>query len=317
MVQGTATNITDNFSSPAVDINFVQTETLLNGSEIESDIMFEHVLPLEAIEGPIKEQDNLTENNGLSIIDNTESLIINNSDEVNIVSEDINTPDVNEDTLYEENKGYDNLNANDDSLQEDNNNTETIDKKDNYEKEDKKPDKSPDTKTDKNNDNTDDKREESTEENKKDETSKAGSVARTVDIPSYGGFKSYMSYKCFSSSSAQNKLQQSAVTESGTGLRMVDGRYTIAVGYGVSSKIGQYVDLVLENGTVIPCIVGDFKAKADTDASNIFSRCNCCSEFIVDMSTLDGTVRRMGDVSYMHSNWKSPVDKIIVYNTTH
>lgn len=39
----------------------------------------------------------------------------------------------------------------------------------------------------------------------------------------------------------------------------------IATGSGVSHDIGRYIDIVLENGTVIPCVIGDAKDDAHTD----------------------------------------------------
>lgn len=141
---------------------------------------------------------------------------------------------------------------------------------------------------------------------------------KTVSIPSYSGFKSYMGYTLFCTSSNQYKLQQFAETEEKTGLRMINNRYIIAVGSGVYSEIGQYVDLILENGTTIQCIIGDQKADCHTDASNLITyHSDCCSEFIVDMSSLNSTVKQMGDVSYMYEEWQSPVEKIIVYDTNY
>ena len=42
-------------------------------------------------------------------------------------------------------------------------------------------------------------------------------------------------------------------------LAMSDGRYCIAVGTGYCSKIGTKINLVLEDGSIIKCILGDVK----------------------------------------------------------
>lgn len=150
-------------------------------------------------------------------------------------------------------------------------------------------------------------------ENIKDEYSYK--VLNEVDIPSYSGFKSYMGYKSFNTSSNQYRLQQEATTDTETGLRMINDRYIVAVGSGVGTYIGQYFDLVLENGTVIPCVMGDQKADCHTDGSNLITvHSNCCSEFIVDTSMLNETAKQMGDISYIYNEWQSPVDTIIVYD---
>lgn len=136
--------------------------------------------------------------------------------------------------------------------------------------------------------------------------------ANVYDIPDYPGRKSYMSYTSFKTNSKQAQLQQQAVTDA-NGLRVINGRYCIAIGTRFGTAIGQNVDLLLENGTVIPCIVGDLKAVGDTDSTNTFSLNGCCSEFIVDKDVLDSKSKTMGDVSYLNSTWQSPVKQIMVW----
>lgn len=140
-------------------------------------------------------------------------------------------------------------------------------------------------------------------------------IIEIIDVPDYSGFKSFMGHNVFGASSNQYALQQVAYTDEKTGLRMINNRYIVAVGSGCNTYIGQYFDLVLKNGTVIPCVMGDQKANCHTDSTNLITiHNNCCSEFIVDMSTLDDTVMYRGDVSFMYKSWESPVDKIITYD---
>lgn len=136
-------------------------------------------------------------------------------------------------------------------------------------------------------------------------------------IPETNGFKSYMPYNFFSTSSKQYDLQQYAYTDK-NGLRKIDDRYVIAVGTyyfdDMSTSIGTYIDLVLENGEIIPCVVGDIKADIHTDSNNIITlQNNCVSEFIVSLDDLHSVAKQVGDVSYIEETWMSPVDKIIVY----
>lgn len=133
------------------------------------------------------------------------------------------------------------------------------------------------------------------------------------EIPEYSGFKSYMTYKNFGKKTLQYKLQQLATTDE-HGFRRVDDYYIIAVGNYFGTKVGQRVDLKLENGELIKCVIGDKKANKDTDKSNMFSRNNCLSEFLVDMKTLDLTVKQRGDVSlFPEEEWNSPVTEVFVY----
>lgn len=138
---------------------------------------------------------------------------------------------------------------------------------------------------------------------------------KEYSVPETSGFKSFMSYKAITSkSSPQYKLQHEKAYTGKNGIRQVDGRYCVAIGSYFTNEIGVLFDLVLENGTVIPCILADQKADKDTDSQNIITRHNgCLSEFIVDVGNLKREIARMGDVSYFNNNWNSPVESIRVY----
>ena len=86
-----------------------------------------------------------------------------------------------------------------------------------------------------------------------------------IDVPANSGFKSYMPYTAITSkNSNQYKLQHTEAYTGEHGIRQVDGRYCIALGSYFGKEIGTYYDLVLENGTVIPCILADRKADIHT-----------------------------------------------------
>lgn len=163
----------------------------------------------------------------------------------------------------------------------------------------------------------DTKEPEQTEKTEDEEVIETNTEYKKYTIPSNSGFKSYMSYKSITSkSSYQYKLQSQYAYTGNYGIRQVNGRYCIAIGTFSTASVGTYVDLILENGTVIPCIVGDFKAPVHTDSSNIVTLHNgCVSEFIVDINNLHSTAKRMGNVSYCEDSWKSPVKEMKVYNT--
>ena len=132
-------------------------------------------------------------------------------------------------------------------------------------------------------------------------------------IPQNRGFKSYMSYKEITNkSSKQYKLQQKAYTGN-YGIRMVDDRYCVALGTYFQKEIGTYFDLVLENGTIIKCILGDIKASVHTKEDNITSLNGCVSEFIIDSESLIKVAKTSGDISNCNDQWKSPVKKINFY----
>lgn len=145
--------------------------------------------------------------------------------------------------------------------------------------------------------------------------SKTKRAYKEFDVPTNSGFKSFMDYRCITSTgSKQYQLQHNVAYTGKYGIRQIDGRYCVAIGSHFTTDIGIYFDLVLENGTVIPCILGDAKADQDTDSNNIITEHNgCLSEFIVDTPSLYSEAKRMGNISYCDENWNSPVVKIRVY----
>ena len=130
----------------------------------------------------------------------------------------------------------------------------------------------------------------------------------------YAKNKTWMPYTTITNkSSKQYKLQQKAYTGD-YGIRMVNERYCVAIGSHFECKIGQYFDLILANGEVIPCIMADQKANKHTDSANIITTStNCLSEFIVDRNALNRNAKRDGNISSCCEEWKSHVVKIRVY----
>ena len=133
-------------------------------------------------------------------------------------------------------------------------------------------------------------------------------------VPLTSGFKSYMPYTAITSkSSPQYKLQQQCQTGL-YGIRVKDGRYCVAIGTGFNADVGTYFDLILANGTVIPCIVADIKSDKHTDSSHMVTKeSGCLTEFVVDSGSLNRMVNKMGDISYCSDKWNSRVEKVRVY----
>lgn len=142
------------------------------------------------------------------------------------------------------------------------------------------------------------------------------------DAPTKETFKSYMPYKLqsgksiFGSWSEQYRLQtQQAFTDYTCGIRTVNGRYCIAMGSFYTDTIGQYIDIVMDNGAVLECIIGDQKADKDTDPSHRYHAIDgSIVEFIIDSDAMIGMARKMGDMSYADDSFEGSIDKIIVYD---
>ena len=126
--------------------------------------------------------------------------------------------------------------------------------------------------------------------------------------------KSFMPYTAITStSSPQYKLQQKAYTGQ-YGIRQVDGRFCVAVGSYYTTAIGTYFDLILENGTVIPCILADCKSDRHTDASKRVTFDGSLAEFVVDADALVKRVWRSGNISSADESWNSPVKTVRIYD---
>lgn len=135
-------------------------------------------------------------------------------------------------------------------------------------------------------------------------------VIKEYQITDGNTTKTVLPYKAFGKNTNQAKLQSLCQTNE-VGLRVYDGRFTIAVGTYFNTAIGQYFDLVLENGTVIPCIMGDLKADIHTDSRGLFTEASgCMTEFIVDRTYLPNK----NSATYCYEEWNSKVVNVIVYN---
>ena len=128
-------------------------------------------------------------------------------------------------------------------------------------------------------------------------------------------FKTYMSYRLLvNGNTAQGKLQRKSKTDKKTGIRVYKKRYCIALGSYYTKKIGTKVDLVMKNGKVLKCIVGDQKADCHTNSTNQYSLVNRdIVEFIVDYNYMKRMPRLMGDMSYAGSKFKGQIKYIKVY----
>ena len=118
---------------------------------------------------------------------------------------------------------------------------------------------------------------------------------------SWGSKKTYMSYKAITNkSSKQYALQQIAVTDVNTGVRTVDGDYCVAIGTGWGFSVGDKILVTLSNGKTFNAIVGDIKANAHTNSDNkTTSHDGSVVEFIVDISSLPDTARKMGSLNVL------------------
>ena len=131
-------------------------------------------------------------------------------------------------------------------------------------------------------------------------------VIATYSVPNGEGVcksykKTWMDYrKITCKTSDQYALQQSeeCYTDPVTGIRMVGDRYCIAMGTGYASEIGTKINLIMENGSVVKCILGDVKADCHTDETNRYQAFDgSVAEMIIDGEVFESTAQYPEELS--------------------
>jgi cell wall-associated NlpC family hydrolase/SH3-like domain-containing protein len=132
------------------------------------------------------------------------------------------------------------------------------------------------------------------------------------DIPSgLGSVHTYMGWQKVTDRRSQQWAFKKAagMTFDPEGFGVVDNRYVIAC-TSTFGNIGDYVDFYQEDGSVIPCIIGDFKNQSDAGC-NKYGHMNgdCIIEFVVDQkSWYQGSHANPGTAS-CHPEWDQEITK--------
>jgi hypothetical protein len=98
-----------------------------------------------------------------------------------------------------------------------------------------------------------------------------------------------------------------AWSDPATGLRMVGDRICIAIGQGYGMKAGDKVDVVLDDGSVVKCILGDMKALCDTDPNGLYHNTD---KDVVEM-IVDYNVFSRNSDQYLTVFHGQPVKKLV------
>lgn len=138
-------------------------------------------------------------------------------------------------------------------------------------------------------------------------------------------FKPYTSYTAYNlKSSQQYKLQQIA-RAADNGIRIVTDpngvdRYCVALGTawagGQPKHIGRCIDVYMENGAVLHCVLADVKRQEDTvNNANRYGRINNdILEFIIDCSKVPKAVITTGNVSKAGPEFEGAVREMVVFD---
>ena len=117
---------------------------------------------------------------------------------------------------------------------------------------------------------------------------------------SHRDFKSYMSYTAITNKSSKQWILQQQATTDGNGFRCIDGLPLVAIGTGWGLSVGDYATVICDNGNVFDVVIGDIKSDVHTLEDNKTTTSNGCRcEFIVDMGSLNHSVRNRGSVSVL------------------
>ena len=92
------------------------------------------------------------------------------------------------------------------------------------------------------------------------------------------------------------------------GFGKIGDRYVVAT-TTTFGNVGDFIDVVQSDGTVIKCVIGDIKNQNDAGCTKWgHNNGQCVVEFVVDKSSWYGTSKT---VDGYHPEWKQTVDKII------
>lgn len=126
--------------------------------------------------------------------------------------------------------------------------------------------------------------------------------------------KSYMDYRTITAKDTpQWKLQHQKAYTSSDGIRKVGQRFCIAVGSAYTKNIGQRIDIILNNGKMLKCILSDQKKNCDTNSDHTIGADGGAVEFLVDTGAMSSKMKKMGDVGFSKHITTSNVKEIRVY----
>ena len=138
--------------------------------------------------------------------------------------------------------------------------------------------------------------------------------ATQFEIPDgLGSVHSYMGWqKVTMRGSQQYAFRESAgMAFDPEGFGVVDNRYVIAC-TTTFGNIGDYVDFYQEDGSVIPCVIGDFKNQNDAGC-NAYGHMNgdCIVEFVVDQNSWYRSGHANPGTASCHPEWNQDIVKAV------
>lgn len=150
---------------------------------------------------------------------------------------------------------------------------------------------------------------------KKENTKPKRHVPKTTKTvkpaPDNSNFKSYMDARYITSKGTPQYELKSKYKLDDSGVYKVDDRYCVAVGSYYTTKVGTKLDIRLDTGETLRCILADCKADAHTDSTNRQNPNGSVVEFVVHTPCLYRKARTMGDCSYIEG-FSGNVTEIVI-----
>lgn len=139
----------------------------------------------------------------------------------------------------------------------------------------------------------------------------------TVEVPAgLGNVHTYMGWQMITAkSSKQYKLREAAGMKfDDEGFAKIGDRYVIAC-TTTFGNVGDFIDVYMEDGTVLKCVIGDIKSQGDPGCNKWgHNNGDCIIEFVVDKDTWYNNGRgghpNPGTES-CHPEWNQEIDKIV------
>ncbi len=145
------------------------------------------------------------------------------------------------------------------------------------------------------------------------ETYLASVSGNVISLPSgLGRAHSYMGWQCITAkSSMQYKLREAAgMNFDEEGFGRIGDRYVVAT-TTTFGQVGDYIDVIQSDGTVIKGIIGDIKNQNDSGCNQWgHSNGQCVVEFVVDKSSWYGKKDNPGTPSN-HPEWSETITQIV------
>ncbi len=146
------------------------------------------------------------------------------------------------------------------------------------------------------------------------QTASSITAGDTIKIPAgLGSVHTYMGWQIISSTtSTQYKLrEQTGMPFDEEGFGKINGRYVIAC-TTTFGTVGDYIDFYQEDGTVIPCIIGDIKNQNDSGCTKWgHENGHCIIEFVVNKDTWYNTGHGNPGTSACHPEWNQNLTKAV------